>query len=88
MRESPALDILALLQEKGADVLYHDPHVSSLEHEGFDLRSTDLADGLRQSDAVVVVTDHSDLDWDAVAGSDAVLVDTRSVLRSCPDAAE
>lgn len=84
MRESPALDILALLQEKGADVLYHDPHVPSLEHEGFDLRSTDLADGLRQSDAVVVVTDHSDLDWDAVAGSDAVLVDTRAVLRSAP----
>ena len=84
MRESPALDIIQLLQEKGADVAYHDPHVASLAHEGVDLDSTDLDVGLAEADAVVVVTDHSDLDWDRIATASAVLVDTRAVLRRQP----
>ena len=83
MRESPALDIIQLLQEKGADVIYFDPHVASLAHEGIGLDSVgDLDAALSGADAVVAVTDHSDLDWDAVANTDAVVVDTRAVLRN------
>ncbi|WP_412062428.1 nucleotide sugar dehydrogenase [Rubrivirga sp. IMCC45206] len=87
MRESPALDVLQLLAEKGATLGYHDPHVPSLAHEGLDLQSTDLGAGLEQADAVVVVTDHAGTDWDAIAESGAAIVDTRAALRTRPTAA-
>ncbi len=83
MRESPALDIIQLLQEKGAEVSYHDPHVPTLEHEGIELQhKPDLSGLLESSDCVVVVTDHSDTDWDLVSSTNAVLVDTRAVTTS------
>lgn len=81
VRESPALDILQLLQEKGADVCYHDPHVPSLQEEGLTLRSVaHLADEVQKADCVVIVTDHSAYDWNAVGKDAALLVDTRHVL--------
>ncbi|MEM6325532.1 MAG: nucleotide sugar dehydrogenase [Bacteroidota bacterium] len=81
MRESPALDIIALLQEKGAEVRYHDPHVSTLSHEGIDLESeADLAHALTEADCVVVVTDHSDYDWNLVRDRARQLVDTRHAV--------
>ena len=81
MRESPALDIVQLLQEKGADVVYHDPHVVSLAHEGIDLDSVDLDAGLAEADAVVVVTDHSDVNWSRISGAEGPIIDTRAALR-------
>ena len=87
MRESPALDIIRLLEEKGAEVAYHDPHVPDLAHEGLPHEHRpDLGAEVESADAVVVVTDHTDLDWDVIA-SGAVVVDTRAALRGRPVAA-
>ncbi|HRQ37767.1 MAG TPA: nucleotide sugar dehydrogenase [Chloroflexota bacterium] len=82
MRESPALDIIHLLQGRGADVSYHDPFVPDLTHEGFDLQSVALTrETLRAADCVVIVTDHRDIDWLCVAEEVAVLVDARNALK-------
>jgi UDP-N-acetyl-D-glucosamine dehydrogenase len=81
MRESPALDIMHLLLERGADVSYHDPYVSSLAAEGFPLESVELdADMLATADCVVIVTDHGSYDWDWIADRSRLLVDTRNAL--------
>ena len=81
-RESPALDIIQLLVEKGAEVVYHDPLVSSLHHEGRAQESAPLdADLLANADAVVIVTDHSDIDYDLIRESGRPVLDTRNVLK-------
>ena len=88
MRESPALDIIQLLQEKGADVVYHDAHVPTLEHEGVALTcAEDLDAELAAADCTVIVTDHADYDWDRVADKARLVVDTRRALRGRPVAA-
>ena len=88
MRESPALDIIQLLEEKGADVVYHDPHVPSLEHEGMALTSVDDLDAaLAEADCTVIVTDHADYDWDRIAERAGLVVDTRRALGGKPVAA-
>lgn len=81
IRESPALDIIHLLEEKGAEVSYHDPHVPYFLHEGQEMAGiTDLNAALRSMDCVVIVTDHSAYDWDAIAAEAHCIVDTRRVL--------
>jgi UDP-N-acetyl-D-glucosamine dehydrogenase len=80
VRESPALDIIELLQAKGADVRYHDPHVPALRHNGHDHHSEpDLAAALAAADCVIVVTDHSSYDWCVIRRGARLLVDTRHV---------
>jgi len=80
-RESPAIDIIQLLAEKGADVVYHDPLVPSLSHEGQALESVALtAELLANADAVVIVTDHSSIDYDLIRESGRPVLDTRNVL--------
>lgn len=82
MRESPALDIIHLLQERGAIVTYHDPFVPDLSHEGFDLQSVPLtAVALQTADCVVIVTNHATLDWQTIANQATLLVDTRNALK-------
>ncbi|HEX8246197.1 MAG TPA: nucleotide sugar dehydrogenase [Longimicrobium sp.] len=88
LRESPALEIIRLLQEKGADVRYHDafcPVIADDGHtpiQGLPLHSEELTDGLVESmDAVVVVTDHSGVDYARVAEHAEVVVDTRGAMR-------
>jgi len=81
LRESPALDIIHLLQEKGAHVDYHDPHVPQFQHDGMAMASAlDLDAALAEADCVVIVTDHSGYDWDAVRKQAQLVVDTRNVL--------
>jgi len=81
MRESPALDVIHLLQERGAEVSFHDPYVADLSHEGFDLQSVALtAATLAAADCVVIVTDHQDFDYQCVADHAAVIVDARNAL--------
>jgi UDP-N-acetyl-D-glucosamine dehydrogenase len=80
MRESPALDIIHLLEEKGAHVSYHDPHVPAFQHDGMEMVSiTDLDAALAVADCVVVVTDHSAYDWAQIRGLAKTIVDTRHV---------
>jgi UDP-N-acetyl-D-glucosamine dehydrogenase len=81
LRESPALDIIHLLEEKGAAVHYHDPHVAAVRHDGMELVSVqDLDSAVRRADCVVVATDHSWYDWAAIRANAALIVDTRHVF--------
>jgi UDP-N-acetyl-D-glucosamine dehydrogenase len=92
MRESPALRILELFGERGAEVAYHDPFVPELKptrKHDLGLRSVPLdRDRLRWADVVVVVTPHDELDLELVADAAALIVDTRGVLRRFAGARE
>jgi UDP-N-acetyl-D-glucosamine dehydrogenase len=79
MRESPALDVIRMLEEQGAKVDYHDPHVASFREDGHEHHSIDLTDGaLSAADAVVIITDHSSIDYQRVVDLSRVVVDTRN----------
>jgi UDP-N-acetyl-D-glucosamine dehydrogenase len=80
VRESPALDIISLLEAKGAQVSYHDPYVPELRLNGYRACSIDLDEGLRQADCVVLVTDHSVFDRDKIYQQAAGIVDTRNAF--------
>lgn len=81
VRESPALDVIHLLQEKGAEVSYHDPYVSSVELEDLQLQSVGLTQKtLSDADCVVILTHHDDYDWDQVADEARLVVDTRHAI--------
>ena len=88
IRESPALDVMHLLIEKGAEVLYHDPLVAELRHEGVpELSSVDLSEELlKDVDCVVIATDHSSFDWEWVAHHAQLIVDTRNATSAVSDA--
>jgi UDP-N-acetyl-D-glucosamine dehydrogenase len=82
VRESPALDVIGLLCEKGADVVYHDPYVPQLSlHNGAMMSnvafSTDL---LSEADCVVIITDHRSMNWQTVADHSHLIVDTRNAV--------
>jgi UDP-N-acetyl-D-glucosamine dehydrogenase len=80
-RESPALDVIRLLEERGADVVYHDPHVARFQEDGKERRSIPLSDvELARADAVVIVTDHSGVDYQRLVDRAAIVVDTRNAL--------
>jgi len=83
IRESPSLDVIRLLRQKGGKVSYHDPYIHSLEHEGLDLHSVpDLMAAVRAADCVVIVTNHSSYDYAAILENCQLLVDTRNALGS------
>jgi UDP-N-acetyl-D-glucosamine dehydrogenase len=81
VRESPALDVIGLIEAKGAKVDYHDPHVPSLQLGERTKQSVPL-DGIDAYDCVVVCTDHSDIDYRLVAQRSQLVVDTRNALRA------
>ncbi len=82
LRESPALDVIRLLQERGGEVAYHDPYIRDLRHEGLDMDAVELTpDLLRSVDCVVIVTDHSAYDWNMIAEHSRLIVDTRNALK-------
>ncbi len=80
VRESPALDIIRLLAADGAQVEYHDPLVPEVAEDGTLLSSVPLTDeALSRTDAVVIVTDHSEVDYGRVLELAGVVVDARNV---------
>jgi UDP-N-acetyl-D-glucosamine dehydrogenase len=85
-RESPALAIMDLFQKKGATILYHDPFIPSLptfRKYRFKLNSSPLTKPLLQRlDAVVVVTDHSQVDYPWVVRHAPLIIDTRNVTKN------
>lgn len=84
LRESPALDIIHLLGEKGARVSYHDPHVPAFEYNGMAMTSiADLDTAVASADCVVIATDHTAYQWEAICQKAKLLVDTRNALRAC-----
>ena len=79
MRESPALDVIRLLEQQGAEVRYHDPFVPKFREDGHEHASVALTDeAISGSDAVVIVTDHSTVDYQRVVHLAKVVVDTRN----------
>ncbi|MCC6904896.1 MAG: hypothetical protein IT326_03570, partial [Anaerolineae bacterium] len=81
-RESPSLDIIRLLQERGAEVIYNDPYIPDLHHEGLPLNSVDLdAELFAEMDCVIVVTDHTVYDWQMLADHARIVIDTRNALK-------
>lgn len=82
LRESPALDIIAELHRKGAELLYADPFVAALQHEGLTVPRVELnAEVVRQSDAVLVLTDHREFDYRMVVETADLVVDSRNATR-------
>ena len=81
LRESPALDVIVLLHEKGADVSYHDPYIPHLSHEGLELDSTpDVMGAVKQADCVIIVTNHSQYDYQAILKQAKLIFDARNAL--------
>ncbi len=82
VRESPALDIIHLLREKGAEVSYHDPFIPSIRLDGGVMHSVDLTpEWLAEADCAVLVTDHTAFDWQWLLDHTDLLVDTRNATR-------
>jgi UDP-N-acetyl-D-glucosamine dehydrogenase len=81
VRESPALDIMLLLERLGAHVTYSDPFVETLDLSGELLESQEIMAATAASDCVVIVTDHSGLDYAQVIEKSKVIVDTRNALK-------
>jgi UDP-N-acetyl-D-glucosamine dehydrogenase len=85
IRESPALDILKLLQEKHAQVFYHDPHIHQLD-EVLGIKSTPLEEKIvREVDCVVIVTDHSHYDYKWIVDNARLIIDTRNATKGIHD---
>ena len=82
MRESPALDIIELLERRGAVVSYSDPYVSTMTHAGRVMTAVPESAALSPApDCVVICTDHSTFNWRALVDSGVPIVDTRNALR-------
>lgn len=80
-RESPALDIIQLLLDKGGDVAFHDPLATNLHHEQIDMESVPLTDAvLAAADCVVVTTNHAVFAWDQIVNKAHLIVDTRHAV--------
>ena len=83
IRESPALDVIGLLEEKGAQVDYYDPYVDELDEDGWSKTSVpDLKKALKSTDCAVVITDHADFDYPMIADTAALIFDSRNAFRS------
>ena len=76
LRESPALKLVELLRDEGAEVSYHDPHVSELPDHG--LTSVDLDGSVGKADCVAIVTAHSGIDYAELAEKAQLVVDFRN----------
>jgi UDP-N-acetyl-D-glucosamine dehydrogenase len=82
-RESPALEIIKLLKDKGSIVSYYDPYVPELNLEGTILKSIKLTkDSLKDKDCSVIITDHSSVDYSFLLNNSKLILDTRNILRN------
>ena len=85
-RESPAISVIKLLQQDGADVRYHDPYIPVFREEGLDLESVPLEDDLLQDvDLVVITTAHSNVDYERVVRLARKVLDTKNATKQVPD---
>jgi len=81
LRESPALDVIGLLRNKGGLVNYHDPYIPHIVHDGWTLDSDqDLEGAIRAADCVVIVTNHKVYDYGKILQLSHLIVDTRNAL--------
>lgn len=86
LRESPALEIISLLEDAGAVVCYHDPYIPVIgkSRKSDIIRHAVSLDNLGQYDAVVVVTNHSCYDWVQIESESRLIIDTRNVVKAGP----
>lgn len=89
VRESPALDIIQLLEERGARVAYHDPFVPTIRLEGERTMASDKlsAEWLQSADCVVIVTNHTSYDYPWIVASSKLVIDTRNATAMLKDRA-
>jgi UDP-N-acetyl-D-glucosamine dehydrogenase len=80
VRESPALDVIHLLKQRGAAVTFTDPFVETITLEGLSLHSSPIAEAAA-ADCTVIITDHKCFDYDALIGQSSLILDTRNALR-------
>jgi len=82
MRESPALDVMRLLTQKGAELRYSDPHVQEIELDGRTYKSVDLSDDqLGEVDLAVIITQHAGVDYQRIVERSNRIFDTRNATR-------
>jgi UDP-N-acetyl-D-glucosamine dehydrogenase len=81
VRESPALDVIMLLEKRGAKVTYSDPFIPSVRLDHRIMQSQDLLQTAAQADCVVIITDHSNFDYQALLDSSSLIVDTRNAMK-------
>jgi UDP-N-acetyl-D-glucosamine dehydrogenase len=81
VRESPALDIMHLLGRRGSRVTYSDPFVTSLRIDDGEIQADDACAMSEAADCVVIVTDHSDFNYEKILDSAKLIVDTRNALK-------
>jgi len=85
MRESPSVEIMELLRDKGAEVAYSDPHVATfpkMREHSFDLDSTELTPkNLQSFDAVILATNHDKFDYDSIYENARLIIDSRGQYR-------
>jgi hypothetical protein len=82
VRESPALDVMTLLDKLGARVTFSDPHVASLRIGDRQFESRSALPACQEADCVVLLTDHSAFDYATIAQSSPLIVDTRNAFRA------
>jgi UDP-N-acetyl-D-glucosamine dehydrogenase len=92
-RESPSFVLLDLLRERGADLSYNDPHVPKLpamrHHGRYDMESVELTpEFLAAQDCVLIATDHSAYDYEAIVAHSKLVVDTRNATRDVTEGRE
>jgi len=81
MRESPALNVITLLKEKGAQIRFHDPYVPEYNQDGEKVFSVDLTESeVQQADAVIILSGHSNVDYSMVCKNASLVFDTRKVV--------
>ena len=79
VRESPAYDVIGLLENRGATISYHDPYVPTFEVEGKSYDSVDLTlERLKETDLVLVLTDHDNIDFTRLVDYSSLVFDTRN----------
>jgi UDP-N-acetyl-D-glucosamine dehydrogenase len=86
-RESPAMDVIAELVKRGADLTYHDPYVPTVPahdwHGGFDMQSVALTDDrISAADCVVILTDHRAFDYPSIVAKSRLVVDSRNAVKT------
>jgi UDP-N-acetyl-D-glucosamine dehydrogenase len=82
LRESPALDVIKLLEDKGAQVIYNDPYVPSFNWKGGKVKSTKLTESvIKKADLVVILTDHTDYNYQWIVDHAKLIFDSRNATK-------
>lgn len=81
MRESPTLKVLELLEKNGAEVLVNDPYIPSFKHKNVEYISVDMEEAIEAADIILITTDHSCYDYEAIVERAKLLYDTRNATK-------